>query len=310
MGFPFEHGLHSTLIAMRLADRLGVDRETVVADLLRVPALPLPAAPRTRTSPPQVFGGSLTTNLQPGHVRLGARGPDRAHPRAARPGQRGAGARASRSRAGCREWRGSSVRTSPPSARWRRCSPSGLGAPGRRSQGLLAHLTERWDGKGPLRRAKGRRSRCRCGSSTSPSTPPSSACSGAWSASCASSASAPGTRSTRRWPPASSTMPREILALDDARVGLGGGARLRAAPAADARGRGARSRARRDGQLRRPDLAVPGRSLGGRGGAGRARRRSAAGSTRPASSRSGARRSSTTSGGSRSTRGSGRSPGR
>jgi len=28
MGFPFEHGLHSTLIAMRLADRLGVDRET------------------------------------------------------------------------------------------------------------------------------------------------------------------------------------------------------------------------------------------------------------------------------------------
>ena len=29
MGFPFEHGLHRTLIAMRLADRLGVDRETV-----------------------------------------------------------------------------------------------------------------------------------------------------------------------------------------------------------------------------------------------------------------------------------------
>ena len=28
MGFPFEHGLHSTLIAMRLAERLGVDRET------------------------------------------------------------------------------------------------------------------------------------------------------------------------------------------------------------------------------------------------------------------------------------------
>ena len=27
MGFPFEHGLRSTLIAMRIADRLGVDRE-------------------------------------------------------------------------------------------------------------------------------------------------------------------------------------------------------------------------------------------------------------------------------------------
>ena len=28
MGFPFEHGLQSTLIAMRLADRLGVDPAT------------------------------------------------------------------------------------------------------------------------------------------------------------------------------------------------------------------------------------------------------------------------------------------
>ena len=27
-GFPSEHGLHSTLIAMRLAERLGVDSET------------------------------------------------------------------------------------------------------------------------------------------------------------------------------------------------------------------------------------------------------------------------------------------
>lgn len=28
MGFPFEHGLHETLIAMRLAEQLGVDRPT------------------------------------------------------------------------------------------------------------------------------------------------------------------------------------------------------------------------------------------------------------------------------------------
>src|SRR5829696_8987226 len=28
MGFPFEHGLHTTLIGMRLAERLGVDRST------------------------------------------------------------------------------------------------------------------------------------------------------------------------------------------------------------------------------------------------------------------------------------------
>lgn len=28
MGFPFEHGLHTTLIAMRLADELGLDRSS------------------------------------------------------------------------------------------------------------------------------------------------------------------------------------------------------------------------------------------------------------------------------------------
>ena len=28
MGFPFEHGLHTTVIASRLAERLGVDRAT------------------------------------------------------------------------------------------------------------------------------------------------------------------------------------------------------------------------------------------------------------------------------------------
>jgi hypothetical protein len=30
MGFDFEHGLRSTLVAARLAERLGVDRETAV----------------------------------------------------------------------------------------------------------------------------------------------------------------------------------------------------------------------------------------------------------------------------------------
>jgi hypothetical protein len=38
MAFPFEHGFHTTLIAMRLADKLGIDRrsacETYYACLL------------------------------------------------------------------------------------------------------------------------------------------------------------------------------------------------------------------------------------------------------------------------------------
>ena len=29
MGFPFEHGLHTTVIATRLADKLGVDASTL-----------------------------------------------------------------------------------------------------------------------------------------------------------------------------------------------------------------------------------------------------------------------------------------
>jgi hypothetical protein len=33
MGFPFEHGLHTTVIAMRLADRLGVDCQTAGTDV-------------------------------------------------------------------------------------------------------------------------------------------------------------------------------------------------------------------------------------------------------------------------------------
>ena len=35
MGFPFEHGLHSTLIAMRLADRLGVAGEDLIQNAYR-----------------------------------------------------------------------------------------------------------------------------------------------------------------------------------------------------------------------------------------------------------------------------------
>ena len=40
MAFPFEHGLQTTLIAMRLAGKLGVDRENASRDLLRLPAFP------------------------------------------------------------------------------------------------------------------------------------------------------------------------------------------------------------------------------------------------------------------------------
>jgi hypothetical protein len=70
---------------------------------------------------------------------------------------------------------------------------------------LFATLTERWDGKGQLRRAEGMRSRPRCESPTSPETPPSSICWEGWSGRQQSSASAQEVPSTPRSPAASRT---------------------------------------------------------------------------------------------------------
>ena len=64
MGFPFEHGLHTTLIAMRLADRLDVDEDnasqTYYACLLSHAGCTTDAHVAA-----EVFGGSLTTNFNP-----------------------------------------------------------------------------------------------------------------------------------------------------------------------------------------------------------------------------------------------------
>ena len=71
MGFPFEHGLHSTLVAMRLADRLGVDRatgsQTYYACLLSHSGCTTDAHVTA-----EVFGDSLTTHLNPVVYRTGA----------------------------------------------------------------------------------------------------------------------------------------------------------------------------------------------------------------------------------------------
>src|SRR6187431_2815009 len=64
MGFPFEHGLHRTLIAMRLADKLGIDQrstsETYYACLLSHAGCTTDVHIAA-----EIFGGSLTTNLNP-----------------------------------------------------------------------------------------------------------------------------------------------------------------------------------------------------------------------------------------------------
>ena len=99
-------------------------------------------------------------------------------------------------------------------------------------------------------------------------TPPSNVCSEARSASCAWSASARGTRSTRKSPPASPTC-RGDPRLGRARLGVGRDALLRAGPRLLLEGEALDPRARGDGQLRRSDVTVSGGSLHRRRGAGR-----------------------------------------
>src|ERR687891_765038 len=64
MGFPFEHGLHTTVIAMRLGDRLGVDRSTASQTYY---ACLLSHAGCTTDAhiAAEIFGGSMTIQFHP-----------------------------------------------------------------------------------------------------------------------------------------------------------------------------------------------------------------------------------------------------
>ncbi|HEX2031787.1 MAG TPA: HD domain-containing phosphohydrolase [Actinomycetota bacterium] len=152
MGFPFEHGLHGTLMAITLADRLGVDRETesqtYFASLLMYSgcttdediAARIFAGPRNENITPVQFGS--TTEALRGFLRALPPPNDLPHRRAYEVARR-----------------------LVPAARFRRphfaalCEVAEmmaerLGLPPE-MYGLFLHLTERWDGKGVLRRAKG-----------------------------------------------------------------------------------------------------------------------------------------------------------
>ena len=151
--FRSSTGLQTTLIAMRARRQAGRRPTDRLADLLRLPALPRRLHDRGARR-----GGGLRRlddhQLQPAHVRVCARGPHGAAPRAARSRQPGARARAADRPPAAAGWLGRRV---PPSAA--ACEVAGMladrvGAPAS-VPGLLAYLTERWDGQGPLRRAKG-----------------------------------------------------------------------------------------------------------------------------------------------------------
>ena len=152
MGFPFEHGLHATLIATRLGRKLDVDHrsasETYYACLLSHAGCTTEAHVAA-----EVFGGSLTTSFNPlmyGSAREVLTGllralPDPGSPKLVRLLE--------------------TARRFPRMAREARpalsagCEVAGMladrvGAPPRVPP-MLAFLTERWDGLGPLRRARG-----------------------------------------------------------------------------------------------------------------------------------------------------------
>jgi HD-GYP domain-containing protein (c-di-GMP phosphodiesterase class II) len=153
MGLPFEHGLHSTLIAMRLAERLGVEAETssqtYYACLLTYAGCTADAEMAAKT-----FGGSMTTHLVPvtfGSEREMLAGVLRALPTPGSP----AFGRAVQI-----------ARRLPKAGRERdphlavicevgQMLAERLGLPAPIPK-LFAHLTERWDGKGRLRRAQGK----------------------------------------------------------------------------------------------------------------------------------------------------------
>ena len=151
MGFPFEQGLHGTLVAMQLADRLGVDRAT--ASQTYYACLLMYSGCTTDTDvTTEIFGGSMAAHLVPatfGSQREMLTGIVRALPtpgssppaRALQIARRLPKARRERDphlAAICEVAQMLAERLAlPPSI-----------------HGLFVNLTERWDGKGPLGRAK------------------------------------------------------------------------------------------------------------------------------------------------------------
>jgi HD-GYP domain-containing protein (c-di-GMP phosphodiesterase class II) len=152
MGFPFEHGLRTTVVAARLAATLAVDPETA-SQTFYASLLSHSGCTTDAHVTAEIFGGSLTTHLHPAmnaSRREVFTGILRALP--------------------APETKGPAriiqiARRLPKAAREQRphfaamCEVAemlaeGVGLPSS-LQHLFDHLTERWDGKGPLSRAEG-----------------------------------------------------------------------------------------------------------------------------------------------------------
>jgi HD-GYP domain-containing protein (c-di-GMP phosphodiesterase class II) len=152
MGFPFEHGLHATRIAVRLGERLGIDPETA-SEAYYACLLAYCGCTADAEITAETFGGDLMANFGPvffGSQRDILAGVVRALPDP----ESSAPARAIQV-----------ARRLPRAARNNKphmvalCEvgemlAERLGLPSS-VQGLFFALNERWDGKGPLGRARG-----------------------------------------------------------------------------------------------------------------------------------------------------------
>jgi HD-GYP domain-containing protein (c-di-GMP phosphodiesterase class II) len=152
MGLPFEHGLQTALIATRLAQRLGVDEDTAV-EVYHASLLAHAGCTAEAHVAAEIFGGSMTEHFNP--VRFGTSReqlvglvrslPDPDVSRMERTAQ--IARRLPRMAKGA------------PTAISANCEVAAtlagqVGAP-EAVPGLLAYLPDRWDGAGPLRRARG-----------------------------------------------------------------------------------------------------------------------------------------------------------
>ncbi|HEX9775109.1 MAG TPA: HD domain-containing phosphohydrolase [Actinomycetota bacterium] len=152
MGFPFEHGLRGTLMAMRLAERLDVDAATT-SQTFYTSLLMYAGCTTDSDVAGRIFAGSRTDNVTPvqfGSPAEAVAGLIRSLPAPGEPPHRRAYAVA---------------RRVVPAGRFMRphfaalCEVAEmmakrLGLPPE-VHTLFVHLTERWDGKGLLRRAEG-----------------------------------------------------------------------------------------------------------------------------------------------------------
>jgi HD-GYP domain-containing protein (c-di-GMP phosphodiesterase class II) len=151
MGFPFEHGLHATQVAMRLGERLGIDPQTA-SETYYACLLSWCGCTADAEIAAEVFGGDLTASYGPvlfGSQREMLAGVVRALPDP----ESAAPARAVQI-----------VRRLPKATVYGRPHMAALCEVGEMLaerlglpssvHGLFAYTTERWDGKGPLRRAE------------------------------------------------------------------------------------------------------------------------------------------------------------